>query len=191
MKNIDIIYQILTEPVVCIRRLPEINVYPYVILIIILSGISIGIGEFMVIDIYTSLPYIKVLLFIYISCLIVFIGILWLIEGAVFHVFAEWLHGHGKASVLLAALGISLCPNMLIVPLALLAQICGKLNIFIYFFLKLFIFFWVVWLQIISIREVHNISTFKAILIFSLPAIVVITILCIICMLIIFLRICG
>lgn len=172
IQGLGIIYQLFTNPVKCMQRLSNTEASFYVALIIILSGISIAISDFILIG-ANSPSIIKSFLPFYLFISVIGLAGIWFISGAIFHPVAEWLNGQGKASVLLTALGLSLAPNMLTVPIVLISQICGSLSLFVYLFFKLLIFIWVIELQFISIREVHRISTFKTLLVFGSPSIII------------------
>ncbi|MFH1963204.1 MAG: YIP1 family protein [bacterium] len=172
MQGLEIIYQLFTNPIRCMQRLPNTVAGFYVALIIILSGISISVSEFIFLGANSS-SIAKSFLPLWLVLGVVGIAGVWFISGAIFHIVAEWLNGQGKASVLLIALGLSLAPNMLTVPALLISKACGELNFFIYFFLKLLIIMWVFKMQVIAIREVHRISTFKALLVFGSPSMII------------------
>ncbi|OIP43368.1 hypothetical protein AUJ95_00810 [Candidatus Desantisbacteria bacterium CG2_30_40_21] len=170
MKGLEIIYQLFTHPVKCMQNLSNTKASYFVALIIILSGISVTVSDFVLFGTNTFIrPFFPFCLFMSV------IGIagIWFVSGAIFHLVAEWLNGQGKASVLLTALGLSLSPSILTVPMVLIAQACGDLKLFVYLGFKLLILIWVVELQFISIREVHRISTFKTLLVFGSPSIII------------------
>jgi hypothetical protein len=172
MQGPEIIYQLFTNPIGCMQRLPRTTAGFYVTLIIILSGISIAVSEFILLGANSS-SIIKPFLPFWLVLSIAGIAGVWFISGAIFHLVAEWLNGQGKASVLLIALGLSLAPNILTVPAILVSYICGDLSFFVYFFCKLLIIMWIFKLQVISIREVYRISTFKALLVFGSPSMII------------------
>ncbi|MFH1096236.1 MAG: Yip1 family protein [Candidatus Desantisbacteria bacterium] len=172
MQGLEIIYQLFTNPVRCMQRLSSTEASFYVTLVIIFSGVSIAISDFILIG-ANSHSIIKSFLPFWLALSVIGIAVIWFISGAIFHLVAEWLHGQGKASVLLTALGLSLSPSMLTVPMALISQACGDLSFFVYLGFKLIILIWVIELQFISIREVHRISTFKTLLVFGSPSIII------------------
>ncbi len=172
MQGLEIIYQLFTNPILCMQRLPNTTAGFYVALIIILSGISVAVSEFILIGANSS-SIIKSFLPFWLVLSVAGIAGIWFISGAIFHLVAEWLNGHGKASVLLIALGLSLAPNMLTVPAILVSYACGDLSFFVYFFCKLLIIIWIFKLQVIAIREVYRISTFKALLVFGSPSMII------------------
>lgn len=183
MQGLEIIYQLFTNPILCMQRLPNTAAGFYVGLIIILSGISIAVSEFILLG-ANSPSIIKSFLPLWLVLSVVGIAGVWFISGAIFHLIAEWLNGQGKASVLLIALGLSLAPNILTVPAILVSYACGELSFFVYFFFKLLILIWVFKMQVIAIREVHRISTFKAILVFGSPSMIIAGILIVVMILI-------
>ncbi|MBI4778300.1 YIP1 family protein [Candidatus Desantisbacteria bacterium] len=172
MQGLEIIYQLFTNPILCMQRLPNTAAGFYVALIIILSGISIAVSEFILLG-ANSPSIIKSFFPLWLVLSVTGIAGIWFISGAIFHLVAEWLNGQGKASVLLIALGLSLAPNILTIPAILVSQACGELSVFIYFFFKLLILVWVFKIQVIAIREVHRISTFKALLVFGSPSMII------------------
>ncbi|MEK7814147.1 MAG: YIP1 family protein [Candidatus Desantisbacteria bacterium] len=172
MQGLEIIYQLFTNPILCMQKLPNTTAGSYAALIIILSGISVAVAEFILLG-ANSPSIIKFFLPLWLVLSVIGIAGVWFISGAIFHLVAEWLNGQGKASVLLIALGLSLAPNMLTVPAILVSYACGDLSFFVYFFCKLLIIIWIFKLQVISIREVYRISTFKALLVFGSPSIII------------------
>ncbi len=172
MQGLEIIYQLFTNPILCMQKLPNTAAGSYAALIIILSGISVAVAEFILLGANSS-SNIKSFLPFWLVLSVAGIAVVWFISGAIFHLVAEWLNGQGKASVLLIALGLSLAPNILTVPAILVSYACGDLSFFVYFFCKLLIIIWIFKLQVISIREVYRISTFKALLVFGSPSMII------------------
>lgn len=168
MSGLEAIYYMFTKPTISIRNFQESKPVGWAFFIVLLAAISTNVGGVLISP--TSLDIDKVVLsFGLLGRIILMVGI-WVVGTAIIHLFAEWLDGEGKASILFIALGFCFLPAILVAPFALLIQNYPQTTKFLLFLsFNLIILLWIVKLEIMSIKEIYNISNFKAIMAISTP----------------------
>lgn len=101
--------------------------------------------------------------------------IAWLAGTAVWHLCAELLGGRGSAVSLLTAFGFAHFPRIFIVPLWVLATLLPDTVIPFFMVLTgLAVAIWTLYLEVLAISAVHEISRAKAVLVFLTPMLVLI-----------------
>jgi hypothetical protein len=168
MSGLETIYYIFTKPAIAIRDFDQTRPVGWAFFIVLLATISTSVGGVLI---STATPTTaKIILSLGLLARIIFIIGVWIIATAIIHLFAEWLDGDGKASNLFIALGFSFLPAILITPFALLIQNCSStIKFLLYLCFNLIILLWVVRLEIISIKEVYHVSSFRAMMMLSTP----------------------
>lgn len=95
---------------------------------------------------------------------------MWIVGAAIWHLVAEFLGGRGTAMGLFAALGFAHIPRIFIVPLwALIAVMPESGKTLLMAVSVLSIMFWSLSLDIVAIKEVHQLSAAKALLVILTP----------------------
>ncbi|GAW93779.1 Yip1 family protein [Calderihabitans maritimus] len=115
-------------------------------------------------------PFQQLLLF-WIPVAVIGSLVIWFIMAGVLHLIAEFSGGIGSGIGLFAALGFTTVPNVL---LTVVDFILRLLQIPADFFIRMAGFVWIVVLQVLALRESHQFSTGKAILVFITPLVVMI-----------------
>jgi len=106
--------------------------------------------------------------------------VMWIMGAAIWHLVAELFGGRGTAVGLFAALGFAHVPRILIVPLwALITVMPASSKTLLMTIVVLAILLWSLYLDVVAIKEVHQLSTSKAVLVMITPLLVV-GILCVI-----------
>lgn len=99
----------------------------------------------------------------------------WLAGTAVWHLCAELLGGRGSAVSLLTAFGFAHFPRIFIVPLWVLATLLPDPVVPFFMVLTgLAVALWTLYLEVLAISVVHEISRAKAVLVFLTPLLVLI-----------------
>lgn len=100
--------------------------------------------------------------------------ILWIMGAAVWHLIAEFLGGQGTAIGLFAAMGFAHIPRIFIVPLwALTAVMPAGGRAVIMAVSVLAVMFWSFYLDVVAIKEVHQLPAAKAVLVMIMPLVVI------------------
>ncbi|MBP2626552.1 MAG: Yip1 protein [Firmicutes bacterium] len=106
--------------------------------------------------------------------------VMWIMGAAIWHLIAEFFGGHGTAVGLFTALGFAHAPRIFIVPLwALIAVMPASSKTMLMTISVLAVMLWSLSLDVVAIKEVHQLSASKAVLVMITPLLVV-GILCII-----------
>lgn len=160
------IYYMFVNPIAFFEKMGKKLSFVMALFVVFLSMMSITTGETLIgidnmsIDSVFTLGLMK-----FIS-----IFFIWIIIASLWHLFAELLDGQGKASILFISLGFCFLPAILSTPLALIAEaVSGKWKLYLFAISNLFILFWIIKLQVISIREIYKISNFRALLVLTSP----------------------
>lgn len=96
--------------------------------------------------------------------------VMWIMGAAIWHLIAEFFGGQGTARGLFAALGFAHIPRIFIVPLwALVAVMPAGSKTLLMAVSLLAVLFWSFYLDIIAIKEVHQLSLAKAVLVMTMP----------------------
>ena len=99
---------------------------------------------------------------------------MWIIGAAIWHLIAEFFGGRGTAVGLFAALGFAHAPRMFIVPLwALIAVMPESSRTLLMTISVLAVMLWSLSLDLVAIKEVHQLSGAKAVLVMITPLLVV------------------
>ncbi len=168
MSGCETIYYMLTKPVMGIKVLQEKKPVGWAFFVVLLATVSTNVGGVLISSVNLNVANI-ILSFGLLARIIFIIGI-WIVGTAIIHLFAEWFDGEGKVSTLFTALGFSFLPAILICPFALLIQnYPGVIKLSLFLSFNLIILFWIVKLEIVSIKEVYQISSFRAIMVVSTP----------------------
>jgi len=106
--------------------------------------------------------------------------VMWITGAAIWHLIAEFFGGQGTAVGLFTALGFAHAPRIFIVPLwALIAVMPANSKTMLMTIAVLAVLLWSLSLDVVAIKEVHQLSAAKAVLVFITP-ILFVGILCII-----------
>lgn len=98
----------------------------------------------------------------------------WAIGAAIWNLIAELLGGKGSAAGLFAALGFAHIPRMFIIPLwALIAVLPASSKTGLMTVAILIILCWSLFLDVLAIKEVHHISTAKAVIVMIMPMLII------------------
>ncbi|MBC8015193.1 MAG: YIP1 family protein [Sporomusaceae bacterium] len=96
--------------------------------------------------------------------------VMWIMGAAIWHLIAEFFGGQGTAKGLLAALGFAHIPRIFIVPLwALTAVMPDGSKTAVMAVSILAVMFWILYLDVVAIKEVHQLSRTKAVLVLIMP----------------------
>ncbi|MFH1563609.1 MAG: Yip1 family protein [Nitrospirota bacterium] len=169
MSGLETIYYMFAKPEMSIRGFVERRPVGFAFLVVFLSAISTNVAGVLITSMNLNVAKI-ILSFGLLSRLIFILGI-WIIGTAIIHLFAEWLDGEGKVSTLFTSLGFCFLPAILSTPFVLLIQNSGSMKLLFYLLFNLIILFWMVKLQIISVKEIYHVSSFRAVIVLSIPAV--------------------
>ncbi|MEW6096017.1 MAG: YIP1 family protein [bacterium] len=170
MSGLETIYYMFTNPAISVRGLQENRPVGWAFLVVLLATISTNVGGVLIS--FLNLNVAKIILSFGLLARVIFIIDIWIVGTAIIHLFAEWFDGEGKVSTLFTALGFCFLPAILTAPFALLIQNCPtptKILLFLSF--NLLILLWIVRLEIVSIREVYHVSSFRAVMVISTPVV--------------------
>lgn len=159
------IYYMFVNPIAFFERMGKKLSFVMALFVVFLAMMSTTIGETLIGIDNISIDS------VFLLGLMKFISIffIWIIIASLWHLFAELLDGQGKANILFIALGFCFLPAMLSTPLALIAESAGKWKLYLFAISNLFILFWIIRLQVISIREIYKISNFRALIVLTSP----------------------
>ena len=100
--------------------------------------------------------------------------VIWIIGTATWHLIAEFYGGQGTAVGLFAALGFASAPRMFIVPLwALINLMPASSKTVLMTIAMMLVMLWSLSLDVVAIKEVHQLSAPKAVLVIITPLLVV------------------
>ena len=100
--------------------------------------------------------------------------LVWIIGAAIWHLIAEFFGGRGTAVGLFSALGFAHLPRVFIVPLwAFISVMPENSKNILMVIAVLMILFWSVMLDVVAIKEVHQLTTAKAVLVMIVPLLMV------------------
>lgn len=99
--------------------------------------------------------------------------IIWIMGAAIWHLVAELFGGRGTAVGLFVTLGFAHIPRIFMVPLwAIITVMPASSKNVLLFLSVLLLLFWSFYLDIVAIREVHQLSTAKSVLVMLTPMLV-------------------
>lgn len=170
--NYEIVYDYLTEPKRAIEKIklekPRLLSFLVVFLAVFTQSISnLQLHSFS--EGYILFP----LALIFLSRLIL-VFLAWFIFSAVLHFLAQILGGRGEVENLFLALGFSFLPFFFLLPASVLLKFFSSLQVsgqiyLLYGLVNFFLFFLVIRLQLLSLREIYNLSWLQAISSFAIP----------------------
>lgn len=100
--------------------------------------------------------------------------IIWVMGAAVWQLVAEFFGGRGTAVGLFVTLGFAHIPRIFIVPLwALITVMPASSKTVLLSVSVLVLVFWSCYLDVVAIREVHQLSTVKSVLVLITPMLVI------------------
>ncbi|MDI6735282.1 MAG: YIP1 family protein [bacterium] len=169
MSGLEITYYMFAKPKIGIRAFQERQPVGFAFLIVLLAAISTNVAGVLLTSM--NLNTAKIILSFGLVSRLIFIMGIWIIGTAIIHLFAEWLDGEGKVTTLFTALGFCFLPAILSTPFVLLIQNSGSIKLLLYLLFNLIILFWMVELQIISVKEIYHVSSFRAVMVLSTPAV--------------------
>ncbi|MEW6609405.1 MAG: YIP1 family protein [bacterium] len=173
MSGVETIYYTFTKPAVSMKALQGQKPVSWAFFVVLLATISSHVGGILISPVELNVA--KVILTVGLLGRLIFIIGIWIVGTAIFHLFAEWFDGEGKVSSLFTALGFCFLPAILITPWSLLIQNTPHaIKFSLYLLFNLIILLWIVKLEIISIREIYQVSNFRAVMILTTPATLII-----------------
>lgn len=162
----DILYDLLFEPRSAMGKIAEQKNAGQAIIVALL-GILLPI---LVVGFGIKDTGMATMIYVMTGIKIVVSLLLWMIGSAVWHLIAEFFGGRGTAVGLFAALGFAHLPRIFIVPLwAVIAVMPESSKTVLMVIAVLMILFWSLTLDVIAIKEVHQLSTTKAVLVMVMP----------------------
>lgn len=110
--------------------------------------------------------------------------LVWWFSAAFFHLIAELLGGQGQAKGLLACMGFGYIPRIFIVPFWVIASLMpeGARTIFLGLSMLL-VSVWTLGLQVIAIREAHQLTNAKSIIVLLSPVLLLLSFIAVLCIL--------
>ena len=162
----DILYDLVFEPRNAMRAIAEQKnagqavVIALISIVIPILAVSFGLKDKSLAAVVPVMIGIKI-----VASLLV-----WMMGAALWSLIAEFFGGKGTAIGLFAGLGFAHLPRIFIVPLwALSALMPESSQTLLMVISVLLILFWSVNLDVIAIKEIHQLSTAKAILVMMMP----------------------
>lgn len=166
----DILYDLLFQPRMAMAKIGELKNARQAIFVAVISilvpiwALSFGIKDTGMATMIHIMLGIKILGSI----------VVWMLGAAIWHLIAEFFGGKGTGVGLFAALGFAHIPRLFIVPLwALITVMPASSKTALMALAVLVILFWSLSLDVIAIKEVHQLSTSKAVLVIIMPILLV------------------
>lgn len=114
------------------------------------------------------------MMYVMIGIKIVASFLVWMIGSAIWHLIAEFFGGRGTGVGLFSALGFAHLPRIFIVPLwALIGVMPESSKTVLMVIAVLTILSWSLALDVVAIKEVHQLSTAKAVLVMLMPLLMI------------------
>lgn len=173
---VEILYDILFQPAIGMKTIAERKNVGQAVVVFLLS-ILIPIWA-----LYFGLKTTGMSAMIHVMIVLKIFGsiVMWIVGSAIWHLIAEFFGGQGTAVGLFTALGFAHAPRMFIVPLwALIAVMPASSKTMLMAISVLAVMLWSLSLDVVAIKEVHQLPTSKAVLVIITPLLVV-GILCVI-----------
>lgn len=166
----DILYDVVFQPRVAMRNIAaQKNIGQA--LLVTLASLLIPIWAFYFEIRDTSMA---TMMYMMIGVKIVGSIFMWVIGAAVWNLIAELFGGKGSAAGLFAALGFAHIPRMFIIPLwALIAVLPASGKTGLMTLAVLIILCWSLSLDVVAIKEVHQLSTAKTVIVMIMPMLIV------------------
>lgn len=173
---LELIYGVLFDPVQTFRKImPDFSVkrsFFIFTLVIIVTTIMSAILMCRSLPSFGAFGSMYNLIFVIMVISLVFNYFIWFLLSGVFHLLAEFFGGQGRAIGVFIIAGMASLPLIFLIPVDLLLLLLGlkgfTLNI-ILFFSGLIVLIWRLVLLTLGIREVHNVSTGRAVAVVLLP----------------------
>ncbi|SFL76806.1 Yip1 family protein [Pelosinus propionicus] len=169
----DALYDVLFQPKIAMKMIAEQkNISQGVIvfflsLVIPLWALYFGLQD---VGMSAMVPFI-------IGFKIISSMLMWFMGAAVWHLIAEFLGGRGTGLGLFITLGFAQFPQILIVPLWVIAALLpASLKSIMMAAAALIIFAWTFFLTITAIKEVYEFSTAKAMLVIIAPVLAILVV---------------
>lgn len=100
--------------------------------------------------------------------------VMWVMATAIWHLIAELFGGRGTAVGMFAALGFAHIPRIFIVPFwALIAVMPESSKTLLMTIAVVLIVVWSLWLDVVAIKEIHQLTASKAVLVIITPLLVI------------------
>lgn len=166
----DLVYGILFNPTATFRQISEEPplFYGFVIFVTVVVLTSI-VSALVPVEI-SEVPPPLADIFVQAKPLLAIVGaiftlIFWMVQAGVLHLFAELLGGRGRATGVLTALALADIPTVMVIPLQIISYFTTGtfLGSFLTVSSSLIMFFWVLALTVIGLREIHQLSTGRAV----------------------------
>ena len=158
----EMLYDILFQPTIGMKNIAEQKNVGQALVVFLLSML-IPIWA-----LYFGLQATEMSAMIYVMIVLKILGsmLMWIMGASIWHLIAEFLGGRGTAVGLFTALGFAHVPRIFIVPLwALVAVMPASTKTLLMTIAVLVIMLWSLSLDIVAIKEVHQLSTSKAVLV--------------------------
>jgi len=163
---LEILYDVLFQPATGMKNIAEQKNVGQSLVVFLLS-ILIPIWA-----LYLGLKATGMLAMIHVLIVLKIVGstIMWIMGAAIWHLIAELVGGRGTAVGLFTALGFAHAPRIFIVPLwALIAVMPASSKTVLLTIAVLAIMVWSLSLDVVAIKEVHQLSASKAVLVMITP----------------------
>lgn len=137
-------------------------------LIVVIISLFCQSVAVLIVDHYTVSQVSTLLIFGYIVKLLSF-SIFWIIITSLFHFIASWHKTEGSINNLFILFGVSLLPLIFLPAVAIFGRGLGSVGHFIYLLSYFGIVFWILFLQIKSLKLIYHLETGKAISVYVIP----------------------
>lgn len=166
----DTLYDILFQPLIAMKNIGEQKPIGQAV-VAFLSSIILPIWA-----LYFGLKMIDMpeIVNVVIAIKVVSGIMIWVMASAIWHLIAEFFGGRGSAMGLFAALGFVYVPWIFIIPLwALTTLMPASSKVLLMTISVLAVLLWSLYLHVIAIKEVHQLSTATSVLVMLTPMLVV------------------
>jgi len=166
----EMLYDILFQPTIGMKKIAEQKNVGQALVVFLLSML-IPIWA-----LYFGIQTTEMSTMIHMMIVLKILGsmLMWIVGAGIWHLIAEFFGGRGTAVGLFAALGFAHAPRIFIVPLwALIAVMPASSKTLLMTIAVLTIMLWSLSLDIVAIKEVHQLSTSKAVLVIVTPILVI------------------
>ncbi len=162
----EILYDVLFEPRTAMQKIAQQKNVGQALIVVLVStvipiwALSLGITS------AVMLTMVHIMMGIKVGASIV----IWIIGSAIWQLIAELLGGKGTAVGMLAALGFGHLPRILLVPLWMLISVMPPSSKTLLLAVAVLVILgWSLYLDVVAIKEVHQLSAAKAVLVILMP----------------------